>query len=349
MPIFFDIKNLFDINDRVGIDIDDKSIKLVQIKNLGKNKKSLINRAGCIPLLKNWVLNGEIINKEEVKKTIKKAFNKFKITSRKIIYTIPEEKVFHLSFLSPSFDRNKINEMVKWEISTNKNRAVEDFYYTWRIVDFFKDEEKYLIDISFVDKKIIKNFEQIFKDLDLKIIGCEFEVNTYSNFFKDYLTKRPLLIVDLSEKKSNLIIYEKGVRMSSSSSFSSGLMTDILSKTLNVSIEEAEKIKRQENLSTVFGSNYFLKTLKPVIDGLLEEIINFENFYYKNFSSKKIEEVLVVGGGAKMKGLINYLTYSLNKKETSFLQNKNILIHKDLNFKNIDLLQYLVAIGTVLN
>lgn len=345
---FLKLNNLFfSSDDKVGIDIDDKSIKVVQIKK--KNKKYILNKAGVLPLLESCVADGKIVNEKRLKEYIIKAFKKFQIDSKKVVYTIPEQNVFHISFLSPHSDRRKINEMVKWEISTVKNRPVEDFYYTWRIVEYIDEEDSYLVDVSFVKKSVVKQMDRIFKDLKLELLGCEFEVNTYSNFFKERFLSKPLLVVDISDKNSNFIIYEKGgIKMTSMSSFSSGLMTDILSKTLNISLEEAERMKKRENIGAVFDNKYFFKALQPVVDGLITEVKNFEDFYYDNFSKKKIDDILIVGGGAKMKGLSKYLTYKFNKREIQLPKANHIFYHRDLNFQSNDLLQYLVAIGTVL-
>lgn len=341
------IKSFFNFNDLIGIEIDNNSIKLVQIKVDGKN--NVLKKADIFPLLKNSITEGKMIDEENLKETIQKAYKKLNFSSKKVTYTIPEKNVFHYYILSSHYSEKKIDELVQQKISAGKKELADNFYYTWKIADYFKKEDENLIEISFVTKSIIKKINKIFTDLNLEVRGCDFKEKACLNFLNDYYFDKSFLVIDIGSEKSTFMIYEKNkIKLATTSSFSYNLICDILAKTLNISSEQVEKITKNQDIGAVFNDDYFFKAIQPIVDGIILEVKNLEDFYSKSFLAQPMEEILVIGEGEKLKGLGKYLAYQLNKKEVFLSQNQN-LSNKKSKLKSDKLTPYLVAIGATLS
>ncbi|MCK4635759.1 MAG: pilus assembly protein PilM [Candidatus Moranbacteria bacterium] len=342
-------KNFFNSKNKIGVDISDNSIKFAQIGNNKKN--NILQKFGNFSLAKGDVIDGKIVNEKNVKKIIKDAYFKLNLDSKKIIYSVPEKNVFHRTIILSQINENKIDEVVKWEINSDRQEAVENFYYTWNIVDYLEEEEKSVVDISFVSKNIVEQMNRMFTDLNLQVLGCEFESNTYLNYLpRDKFVNKSLLIIDVSDKNSNFTIYDKGsVKLTVDNCFSSDLMTDILAKTFNISFDEAEKMKQTQGIGQVFNNDHFFNAVQPVVDGIVMDAKNLENFYLEqNNLGNSIDDVLVVGGGARMKGLSKYLAYRLEKREISLGRRGDVCVD-GLDLRENELAQYVVAIGTALS
>lgn len=339
----------FNFKDRVGIDISDNSIKFAQVNN--EKKDNILRKIGSLFLPKETVEGGKIKNEEELKNAIEEAYKRFDLNSKKIVYSIPEKNVFHKTIILSQNDEKRIDDVVKWEINSDKQEAVDNFYYTWNIVDRLENRDENVVDVSFVRKDAVEQMDRIFEELGLQVQGCEFESNSYLNYLpRDNFVNKSLMVIDISDKNSNFTIYDKGnVKLTTENSFSSQLMTDILAKTFNVSSDEAEKMKMTQDIGLVFNNDHFFQAVEPVVKGIVMDAKNLEEFYLSQyFLSNPIEDVLIVGGGAKMKGLSKYLAYELGKNELCLHRDGNVCL-KNLDLRDNDLVQYAVAIGTALS
>lgn len=340
---------MFGSSDRVGIDISDNSVKFAQVKN--KQNDNILHRIGSLFLPKETVKDGKIKNEEELGNIIKEAYERFNFNSKKIVYSIPEKNVFHRTVVLSQNEEDRIDEVVKWEINSDRQESVNNFYYTWNIVDYLENEDKNVVDVSFVRREIIEQMNNMFADLGLQVQGYEFESNSYLNYLpRDEFLNKSLLVIDISDKNSNFTIYDKGsVKLTADNSFSSNLITDILAKTFNVSLNEAEKMKMTQDIGQVFNNDHFFDAVQPVVDGIIMDAKNLEDFYLEqNDLGNSIGDVLIVGGGARMKGLSKYLAYRLGKDEIC-LNREGSVCAKGLDLREDELAQYAVAIGTALS
>ncbi len=342
-------KNIFNSRDKIGVDISDNSIKFAQIND--RKKDNILQKIGSLFLPEGSVVDGIIVNEDEVKKVIKEAYERFNLDSKKIIYSIPEKNVFHRTIVLSQNNESRIDEVVKWEINSDRQESIDNFYYTWNIVDHLEDDDRNVVDISFVRREIIERMDNFFESLGLQVQGYEFESNSYLNYLpRDNFLNKSLLVVDISDKNSSFTIYDRGnVKLTTENSFSSQLMTDILAKTFNVSSDEAEKIKKTQDIGLVFNNDHFFNAVQPVVDGIIMDAKNLEDFYLEgNDLGNSIDDVLIVGGGSRMKGLSKYLAYRLGKNEVC-LDRESDVCTKGLDLRDDELARYAVAIGTALS
>ena len=122
------------------------------------------------------------------------------------------------------------------------------------------------------------------------------------------------MVVNFTERSTGVYIASEGVvRFTSTLPLGGDALTTALQKTLGISFEEAQRIKRQEEHEgnkkagkELFG--YSMNTLSAIKDELLKIIT-----YWSTHDSvdKTIEKIIVCGEDSAIIGLDKYLTLSL--------------------------------------
>ena len=112
---------------------------------------------------------------------------------------------------------------------------------------------------------------------------------------------RPVMIMDMGAASTKLYVVERGIiRTSHTINRGSQDITATMSKSLSITLEEAEIMKRkvgllgpEKNLNDVIGF-----TLDHIFSEINTVLLSFEKKY-----NKTVSKVVLVGGGSALKGL----------------------------------------------
>lgn len=350
-------RNIFNFSKGVcGLDLSDLSVKVVQIKNRGDEADPV--SYGNVPIPQGSVVDGEIINKENVVQAIKTALEKAqpkKITAKKVICSLPETKGFLRIINLPKMQEEEVSEAIKWEIEANIPLSIDQVYYDWQVLDknFSKEEEKMSVLVIAVSKKIEDQLLEVLDLCDLHPVGFEIEsiaqARSLINEKKDQ--GKTTLVIDLGDRRTSFFILLDGVPcFTSSIPLSAQALTGAISKALNLSIEEAENKKIEFGIGSDVKRDPIFIAVEPILENLVSEIERSVDFYVDGLQySKSIDKVIMCGGGSKTKGIIPYLSKRIGMEIekgdpwTNFSQGGDIsLIEKEKT------IQFSTAIGLAL-
>lgn len=303
-----------------GLDLSDLSVKVIQLKGDGNEIKLKSYGSVAIPL--GSISDGEIIKKENVVVSIKKAIEKAepeKIRSKKVICSLPETKGFLRIINLPKMDEEEIREAIKWEIEANIPLSVDQVCYDWQLLDkvFGKQDDKISVLVVAVSKKTVNQFLEVLELSGLEPMGLEIEsIAQARSLIGKNEEKNALLIIDVGDRRTTFLILLNGIPcFTASVPLSAQSITDGISKSLNISVEEAEKKKFEFGIGSMAKKDPIFKAVEPVLENLIAEIEKSMNFYLESLQySSAIDEVIICGGGANTKGLISYLSIKINKE-----------------------------------
>ncbi|MHC4398009.1 MAG: pilus assembly protein PilM [Planctomycetota bacterium] len=122
----------------------------------------------------------------------------------------------------------------------------------------------------------------------------------------------PVCIVDMGAKSSDIVIVDGGFVRASHNFDTAGFhISDALARTMKVSLQRAETIKHQRGLNLSAGEKDILQVITPLLDLIVIEVQQIVADYAQN-KGRNIEKVVLSGGSARLPGLADYLTKSLN-------------------------------------
>jgi type IV pilus assembly protein PilM len=310
-------KKIINLEDRCfGMELSDFSVKVFQLEERGN--VDVIRSFAYKEIKPGIVDNGKIINKEKVVEIITQAIKSAgpkKINTKKVICSVPESKVFLRTISIPKIDKDEAAEAIKWEIEASIPLSVDQVYYDWQFLD--QSEGKQNVLTVAVAKETIDELVGVLEMCGLFVYGLEMEsiatMRSLIPFSKN--SNKSYLIVDIAAEKTSFTIVKNSIPyFTSSIPFSSSLMTDTISTAMNVSLEEAEKIKTAQGIEKN-EENPVLNMIQPLLENLSVEIEKTIDFYHTmSEKSSEIERIIITGGGANLRGIIPYFVTRLGRE-----------------------------------
>ena len=304
--------NLFSSRSVLGVDIGTASIKIVEIIK-AKPKPNLKNY-GVLKIREHLDMPNiaiqtnvlKIVEKETVE-LLKKLVKEAKFKTNEVIASIPSFSVFTTLLEMPKMPETDLKKTMSFQISQHIPLPATEVAIEWIKVGEKEDDNgqvKEQILLISIPNEIIEKYKNIFKMAGLKLKFLEMEsLSLVRSLINGNL---PAIIVDLGACSTNIATVDNGyLKANIFTDFAGVSLTSAIANGLNISIWRAEELKKQKGL-TAMGGEYELSTLpQPLLDAIIEEVIratnNFENAY-----EKKIERVILIGGGAKMLGIKEY-------------------------------------------
>jgi type IV pilus assembly protein PilM len=313
-------KKIFDLfPSSFGLDLSDLSVKAVWLDRAGHQDS--VRSFGSVPLPMGSVVDGEIMEPEAVKNAIFKLLEKSgpkKIRTRKVICSLPETKAFLRIISMPLMEKSEVKEAIKWEIEANIPLLLDQVYYDWQILDqnLAQEKGKMSVLVVAVARSSVDQFQAVLESAGLEVLGLETEsIAQARSLLPEKDEKHTTLIVDIGDRRTSFFIAVGSTPcFTSSVPLSSQMITDAISKSFNISFEEAETIKIQQGLGSLAMKSPVLKAVLPVLQNIFVEMEKSIDFYMSNLRySEKIDSIVLCGGGANMQGLLPYFSRCLGR------------------------------------
>lgn len=325
MPSFLDpLKNLFEREHPsrvIGIDIGESSIKLVELGR--SDEKAVLHNYGEIalgPRAGSSVGQATNLSPEKIAEALRDLVRETGITVRHAVFTIP----FKASLLSlvelPDVSSREMQTMVPLEARKYIPVPITDVSLDWWVLPKRKTTStaslgepkgvsaplgKVEVIIAAISKETLGRYEVIKKEAHLTNIPSHMEIEIFSTLRAIVGSDLdPILVVDIGASMTKLMIIEEGVVRGSHITSSGGQdITLALSRSLNISFEQAEEKKCRVGIVGDEEGRDVLAAGELVISNIMNEAARFTENYERRHQIK-IKKVLFVGGGARLKGLV---------------------------------------------
>jgi type IV pilus assembly protein PilM len=347
------IINLFPTS--FGLDLSDLSVKAVWLERVGNHEA--IASYGSVAIPPGAIADGEIIDGEIVKSAIKTLLEKSgpkKISTKKVICSLPETKAFLRIITLPQMKTDEVKEAIKWEIEANIPLTLDQVYYDWQVLDLNLTDEKDKMNVLVVavSRTNVDQFQEVLEGAGLEPLGLETEsIAEARSLLLENDDKRTTLIVDIGDRRSSfLVAIGNSPCFTSSVPLSSQMMTDAISKSLQISFEQAETMKIKHGLGSLAEKSPTFLACEPILESIAIEIEKSLDFFLTNFPSvKKIDHIVFCGGGSNMHGLLPYMAKRLGRPVEAGNPWVNLRLGKRLPLIDRDhSVQYSTAIGLAL-
>lgn len=298
----------------VGLDISDLSIKLVQLNKI--RDKIKVQALGKLTLPPGIITNGVINDRAELIKAIKKiiaAPGYGKVSSEEAVVCLPESKTF-IKRIEVAKSPNSLADVIGAEIEKHVPMSKSEIYYDWQVTAELAD--KYQVLIGAAPKEIVDQYAQLLDDAKLSVAAMEIEPTAICRcLLKEEAPEAkpaaaPLKpegtaplnygIIDIGANHTCLIFYsDNTIVFSVSMPISGEEITAKISRTLDLTPEQAEKAKIICGLDETKANGVIKKILEETIKNLISKIKEALDFY-ENYYGGKLNKILLCGGGGNI-------------------------------------------------
>ena len=296
----------------VGIDISSTGIKAMSIDA----KKWLVNGYGSIDLdplkLRESIENDEKTYLADSLKLLLSEKIVGTINHKSAAIAVPTARSFTRTFTLPSAAEKNLDEAVILEAEQYIPIPVSTLYIDYQIIE--RGHKTITVLMSAVAKVIIDNITRSVESAGLFPVLVEPSINAVGRVLTATEDGTlPTVIVDIGPTTTDIAILDKGsIRVTGGVPIGGNSFTLDISKKLNVSLENAHQLKVLSGLSAGPRQQRITAALAPSLDRILVETKKVMRYYSERINSeRKLEQLLVVGGGSNVPGIGEYFTDKL--------------------------------------
>ena len=296
----------------IGLDISNTGVKIMSIDP----KKWLVHGYGSIELeplkVKASIENADDSYLADSIKTLVSENLIGDAISKRVAIAIPTGRSYSRTFTLPAATEKALHDAVILEADQYIPIPSSNLYIDYQIIERNKKEITVLM--SAVAKVVIDNivasvvsagFEPVLIEPSICSVGRVLTATERGDL--------PTVIVDIGPASTDIAILDRGtIRVTGGLAVGGNTFTLDIAKKLNVELENAHQLKVLNGLSAGPRQQKLTAALEPSLERILGEVKKVMRYYNERISTtRKLEQLLVVGSGSNLPGIGEYFTNAL--------------------------------------
>jgi type IV pilus assembly protein PilM len=297
-----------------AIDIGNTSLKALRLSN----ESGALEVIGFEYILHQKVLSGSGIKDQEKQELIAISLRQFvqanDLGKDEIIVAVPSANSFARFVNLPPVEQKRIPEIVKFEASQQIPFDINEVAWDWQMMTEEGAAEA-KVGIFAIKNDVVTAELEHFSGEDLEVTYVQIApMALYNYIFYDRADlmrsdTQATVVLNIGAETTDLVVCTKSDVWQRTIAMGGNAFTKAIADTFKLNFEKAEKLKRTAPMSKY--ARQILQAMKPVFTDLASEIQRSLGFYTSSHSNVKLARIIAMGGGTKMRGLLQYLQQSL--------------------------------------
>jgi len=272
------------------------------------NDKFRIGRFGEVEIPLGVIEGGELQDSEAFLKILVELKVKWRLTN--VFISLPDDHAYTINLKLPPLKPEEIYDSIELQIEEYVSLSAPDVVFDFEVIP--QEEEIGNLDLGVMafPRKIIESYQDVFAKAGLSLLAIETQGGALARALCEKEKNSNLAIVDLGKNHTAIFWVRRGVVIHASAALVGGAsITRNLQKGLNVSFEEAEKIKVTQGLLRSESNQPAFEAIIPVVSAIRDEIERLLAFWLNQGGEggPKLDQILLTGGQSSLPGFAEYL------------------------------------------
>jgi type IV pilus assembly protein PilM len=297
-----------------AIDIGSNSIKAMRLTAAGNSVEVI----GFDDIQHSKILSGGNVKPAErdelIAISLRQFVNQNNLGKDDVIISVPGQNSFARFVNLPPVEQKRIPEIVKFEAVQQIPFDINDVQWDWQMVSETGSPEA-KVGIFAVKSDVVNAAMEHFSRENLRVSTVQITPMALYNYLvydRPELFKsdnQAIVIVNMGAENTDLVVCTRSAVWQRCVTMGGNAFTKAIAETFKLNFEKAEKLKRTAPMSKY--ARQILQAMKPVFTDLASEMQRSIGFYTNSNPSTKIVKIIALGGGTKMRGLVNYLQQTI--------------------------------------
>jgi type IV pilus assembly protein PilM len=295
-----------------GLDIGSQTVKFLQLE--AHHNKAIVRAYGSTATDEKIMKDGVIINipkaAEQVDNLLANHMNGH-LTTNRVVMSIPVGHVFTRVLSLPTMSKKELDSAVQLEIEQAVPVASKNLYYDYEVTDT-EDSENMLVRMVAAPREIVDSYVGVcdLLGLDLALVQTNIRADAQLCMLYENMTPgSPYIILDVGGNSIDLGILDQTLHVTGTVEEGGNSLTEAIARELHISHAKAHTAKVTKGLGAGPQQAKIKAAVSPILDKVIIEINRMIRFYQERVQEDaEITQILIVGGGANMPGLGDYLT-----------------------------------------
>ncbi|MGH7142482.1 MAG: type IV pilus assembly protein PilM [Candidatus Saccharimonadales bacterium] len=297
-----------------GLDVGHGSLKVMQVEQTDGIQAPRIIGYGTTTFDSSALDDGVIVKPEVIAQSLLHLFRHEligDITTRRVALTIPSYRSFSRSMQLPKLSTKDLQEAVRLEVEQYIPLPLDDLYLDYIVTKEGKEMND-LLAVA-VPKEIVDSYLVLSRTVGLEVMLVETAMSADSRLFsQDKYHTITSVIIDFGSLTADISIFNIHTLVTGTVPAGGLVFTNAIKDSLGVTMAEAGIIKTKYGLSLSKKQREITEALKPTLQKLIKEIQRMIRYHEEHYGSERpIGQIIMLGGGANMPGLSDYLTSAL--------------------------------------
>lgn len=295
----------------IGIDISNTGVKVMAIDI----KKWLVLGYGSIdldPVKVKEALEGTSTYLADNIKVLMKENILGSISSNHVVLGVPTARSFSRTLTLPIVAEKTLKDAVEIEVDQYIPIPAATLYIDYKVIE--RDKQNITVLMSAMSRVIVDNCVKAVEGTGLQVTLVEPGINAVGRLLTAAEDGQlPTVIIDIGPASTDIAVLDKGsIRVTGGLAIGGNTFTLDIAKKLGVTLENAHQLKVLNGLNAGSRQEKIKGALDPSLERIVAETRKVIRYYNDRISDdRKLEQLLVVGGGSNLPGIGEYFTNSL--------------------------------------
>lgn len=315
------IKNLFGGKGVVGgLDLGSNTIKVTQVNKTSAGFQLVRLALGPTPPMS--IKDGNIVESRVLGDAIKQLLANNKVLMQKVIGVVSGQSVVIRPIPMTAMSEKELQNAIKFEAERYLPYSVADAQIKGTIIRKSIDGDEKTMEVLLVaaPNELVKNIGEIVKLGGMQLQSIDLEPFAMARALQasvpPEIFQQTIALINLGASSSSINVFKGGVlRHNRTINVAGNSFTRAIGQSLNLSFEEAEKIKREKGVIRVEKdatpvaptTMRIFNVIIPVLTELTTEIQRSFEYYRSRYKGESVDLVVLSGGTAKFKNIDAYL------------------------------------------
>ncbi len=295
----------------IGLDISQTGIKVMAIDP----KKWLVLGYGSADLdpakVQKSFENDDAYLSENIRSLLSDKFIG-ELPSNHVIFSIPTNRTFSRTFTVTAKAEATLADAVEIEVGQYIPIPIDSLYVDYAVIE--RTKEQLTVIMSAVPKTLVDSCMNAVIGAGLRPIMVEPGINSVARVLETTEEGHlPTLIIDIGPASTDIAVLDNSaIRVNGGVGIGGNTFTLDIAKKLNVALENAHQLKVLNGLSAGPRQTKISSALQPSLGRILIEVRKVIRYYNERLNDdRKLEQVVIVGGGSNVPGIGDYITNEL--------------------------------------
>jgi type IV pilus assembly protein PilM len=290
----------------VGLDIGSSAVKVVELKELGKGRGYQLQNVAIEPLSPEAIVDGAIMDAGLVIEAIQKAFGARKVKGSDVAIALSGHSVIIKKISIPATSEEELAEVIPWEAEQYIPFDVEDVNLAYQVLKGGGSDGNMDVLLVAAKKDKIHDYTSVVTQAGRNPMLVDVDVFALQNCYEmNYETDATegVALVNVGASTTNVSIIKGSTSIFwRDISVGGNHYNDALRKELNVSFEQAEMLKRSQEVDGI-ATDRVPAIVASVNDYIGAEIQKTLDFFKNTTPGESIGRIVLAGGTSRVMNL----------------------------------------------
>ncbi len=293
-----------------GLDLGNSSIKVAQLREL-HGRPTLVTY-GDMDIPENLLASDSEVDQDKVAGMVKQLTADAGVSSKNVIAALPSSSSYTAIINTPKLNEKELGESISYQADKYIPIAVDQAKIDWAVIGENTDTEELSVLIVAAPNNVANKYLNIVQKAGFELLALEINALALARSLTvPGQDRTSVVVLDIGTLGTDIVVLNGQVpQLVRTVGVGSKSLRRVISQNLGLDETQSDQFMKKFGMQQDKLEGQVYKTLKPVMDHVVEEIVKSIKFYQEKNPEAAIDKLIMTGGTSALPGLPLYMANS---------------------------------------